>query len=91
MNIFEELKKALKEGNKERLSVVRMLASAVKNKEIEFGKKASGLSEEEIQQVIAKEIKKRKKAIEQFKAGNRQDLIDQYEREIVILDEFLQT
>ena len=89
MIIFEELKKALKSGDKERLSVLRMLQAAIQNKEIELGKKASGLSEEEIQQVIAKEIKKRKKAIEQFKVGNRQDLADQYECEIVILEEFL--
>lgn len=90
MIIFEELKKALKNGEKERLSVLRMLQAAIQNKEIELGKKESGLSEEEIKLVIAKEIKKRKKAIEQFKAGSRQDLIDQYEREIVILGEFLQ-
>ena len=89
MTIFEELKKALKNGDKERLSVLRMLQAAIQNKEIELGKKATGLLEEEIQHVIAKEIKKRKKAIEQFKQGNRQDLADQYEREIVILEEFL--
>lgn len=89
MIIIEELKKALKSGEKERLSVLRMLHAAIQNKEIELGKKESGLSEEEIQQIIAKEIKKRKKAIEQFKQGNRQDLIAQYEREIVILEEFL--
>lgn len=89
MIILEELKKALKRGEKERLSVLRMLQAAIQNKEIELGKKESGLSKEETRQVIAKEIKKRRKAIEQFKQGNRQDLIDQYERETVILEEFL--
>lgn len=88
MIIIEELKKALKSGDKERLSVLRMLQAAIQNKEIELGKKGIGLSEEEIRQIIAKEIKKRKKAIEQFKQGDRGDLAAQYEREIVILEEF---
>lgn len=91
MIVLEEIKKALKSGEKERLSVLRMLHAAIQNKEIELGKKQSGLSEEEIQQVIAKEIKKRKKAIEQFKQGNREDLATQYERETAILEEFLHT
>lgn len=89
MILIEELKKALKGGDKERLSVLRMLHAAIQNKEIELGKKELGLSQEEIQQTIAKEIKKRKKAIEQFKQGGRDDLAAQYEREIVILEEFL--
>ena len=89
MSIFEELKKALKSGETERLSVLRMLQAAIQNKEIELGKKESGLSEEEIRQVTAKEIKKCKKAIEQFKQGGRDDLATQYGREILILEEFL--
>ena len=86
MNLLEELKKAMKEKNAERLSVLRMLQAAVKNQEIELGKKETGLSQEEFAQVLKKEIKKRTKAIEQFKIGNRQDLADQYEREIKILE-----
>jgi uncharacterized protein YqeY len=86
MNITEELKKAMKAKDAERLSVLRMLQAAVKNQEIELGKKETGLSQEEFAQVLKKEIKKRTKAIEQFKIGNRQDLADQYEREIKILE-----
>lgn len=88
-NVTEELKKALKEKNADRLSVVRMLHAAIKNREIECGRKETGLSEEETASVVAKEIKKRKKAIDQFKIGGRQDLVDQYEREITTLEEFL--
>ncbi|MEK7480662.1 MAG: GatB/YqeY domain-containing protein [Patescibacteria group bacterium] len=86
MNLLEELKKAMKAKDAERLSVLRMLQAAVKNQEIELGKKETGLSQEEFAQVLKKEIKKRTKAIEQFKIGNRQDLADQYEREIKILE-----
>lgn len=86
MNLIEQLKNAMKAKDAERLSVLRMLHAAIKNKEIELGKKEEGLTDEESAQVLKKEIKKRTKAIEQFKAGNRPDLADQYEREIKVLD-----
>ena len=83
--IAEDLKAAMKEGNAEKRDVLRMLSSAIKYKEIE---KMSPLTEEELQKVLTKEIKNRKKAIELFKQGNRQDLIDQNEKEIAILEPY---
>lgn len=81
--LTEDLKTAMKEGNTQKRDVVRMLQSAIKNKEIE---KRGPLTEEELQTVVAKEIKNRKKAIELFKQGKRQDLIDSYEAEVKILE-----
>lgn len=75
----------MKEGNAQKRDTIRMLASAIKNKEIE---KREVLTEEEMLAAVAKEIKNRKKAIELFRQGNRQDLIDQYEAEIKILEPY---
>ena len=83
-----DIKTAMKEGNAEKRDTLRMLMSAIKYKEIE---KIGVLTEEELQKVLAKEIKNRRKAIELFKQGNRQDLIDQNEKEIAILEPYATT
>ena len=80
-----DLKAAMKAKDAQKLSVVRMLMSAIKNKEIE---KMAPLTEEELQKAVAKEIKNRRKAIELFKQGNRQDLVDKDEAEIKILEPY---
>ena len=85
--LSEDIKTAMKEGNTQKRDTLRMLASAIKNKEIE---KREPLIEEELQKVLAKEIKNRKKAIELFKQGGRQDLIAQNEAEIKILEAYAQ-
>ena len=83
--LTNDLKAAMKEGKVQVRDTLRMLASAIKNKEIE---KREALTEEEQLAAVAKEIKNRKKAIELFKQGGRQDLIDQYEAEIKILEPY---
>ena len=83
--LTEDTKTAMKEGKVQVRDTLRMLASAIKNKEIE---KREALTEEEQLAAVAKEIKNRKKAIELFKQGGRQDLIDQYEAEIKILEPY---
>ena len=83
----EDLKAAMKAGETQKRDVLRMLVSAIKNKEIE---KHGELTEEELQKVLAKEIKNRRKAIELFKQGNRQDLVNQNEAEIKILEPYAQ-
>ena len=81
----QDLKTAMKEGNARKRDTLRMLASAIKNKEIE---KRGELTGEELQMVLKKEIKNRTKAIELFRQGGRQDLIDQYASEIKILETY---
>ena len=69
-----------------KLSVVRMLKSAVKYREIELMKP---LDDTGVLQVIASEIKRHKDSVEQYRAGNRQDLVDKEEAEIAILQTWL--
>jgi uncharacterized protein YqeY len=84
--LTEDMKSAAKEKAKERLSTIRLALAAVQNKEKELRKE---LSEQEIIQVIAGLVKKGKESIEQFKAGQRTDLVEKEEREIEVLQAFL--
>jgi len=86
--IIQELKKAQKEQNKEKLSTLRMLVSAIKNEEI-AKKKRGKLSDEEIQEVITREVRKHKDSIESYKAGGRSDLVKKEEAELEILKQYL--
>lgn len=87
--IEQDLKEAFKSQRSLEVSVLRMLRSAFHNKEIELRKKETGLSEEEAQAVLKKEIKNRKKAIEQFEKGGRQDLVEKEKSEMEILNKYL--
>jgi len=82
----DDLKHALKSGDKIRLAVLRMALTGVKNAEIE---QRNSLSEGEVLAVIAKEAKRRKESIEAFEKGNRQDLVAQEKAELAILQEYL--
>ncbi len=83
-----DLKAAMKEKDELKLSVVRMLKSAVKYREVE-GEKAVTLDEAGILQVVATEIKRRRDSVEQYRAGKREDLARKEEAEIVILQGYL--
>lgn len=87
--ITEDIKSALKGGDTLRLSVLRMLNSAISNKEIDLRKKDIGLSDEEVLEVISSEAKKRKDAAEGFKNGKREDLAEKEKKELKILQEYL--
>lgn len=81
-----DMKLALKAGEKQKLSTIRMLLSAIKNEAIE---KRKELTDEEILTVIQREIKQRRNAIEEFRKGNRADLIAESETEIAWLEAYL--
>jgi len=80
--ISEDLKGAIKSGDKPRLSVVRLLKSEIINKEIQKG---GELEEDEIFGLLSSMIRKRKEALEQFKSADRQDLVDRETKELEIL------
>jgi uncharacterized protein len=83
-----DLKAAMKAKDELKLSVVRMLKSAVKYREVE-GEKAIALDEGGILQVVATEIKRRRDSVEQYRAGAREDLAKKEEAEIAILQGYL--
>ncbi len=77
---------ALKAGESEKLSVLRMTKAALKNKSIELGHE---LSDDEALAVISKEVKQRRDAETEFRAGNRPELADKEAAEAAMLTEYL--
>ena len=84
--LVEEMKQALKSNDKLRLSTIRMIRSALKNKEIELRKK---LEDEEVVKVIQVMVGKGEESVEQFQIGGRMDLVEKEKKEIEILKSFL--
>ena len=84
--ILEDLKLAMKNQDKERLSVIRMVKGSIQMSELN---KKHELSDEEVIDVISKEIKSRKDSINEFKKGSREDLVQKTQSEIDILSEYL--
>ena len=84
--INEDMKLAMKAQDKETLSVVRMIKSAVQLAKIELKHE---LSDEEVADVVAKQIKMRKDSIVEFTKASRNDLAEEYSREIDILNKYM--
>lgn len=84
--LSQDLKDAMKAAEAQKRDVLRMLVSAVKNKEIE---KRTELTDEQVMDVIASEVKKRKDSIAQFTAGGRPELAAKEEDEIKVLATYL--
>ena len=82
----EAAKAALKSGDTIRLSTLRLLLAAVHNEEIRLRRE---LGAEEIQRVIATLAKQRSEAIELYRKGGRDDLVQKEEAELKILQQFL--
>ena len=81
-----DLKASMREKDTVKLSVVRMLKSAIKYREIELMKP---LDDAGVLQVLTSEIKRHRDSVEQYRAGNRQDLVDKEEAEIGVLQGWL--
>ena len=84
--ILEDLKSAMKAQDKEKLSVIRMIKAAVQMDELN---KKHELSDDEVIAIIAKQIKSRKEAILEFEKANRNDLVEQNQKEIEILNTYM--
>jgi len=84
--LTDDLKQAMKSGDKVRRSVIRLVMAAIKNTEIA---QQATLADGDILGVIAKEVRQRHESIDAFKLGDRQDLLAQEEAELAILTEYL--
>jgi len=84
--IRQDLKGAMKKGEKERVSALRMVLSDVKNRQIE---KRGSLDDSEIVRVVQGLVRQSKDAISQFRQGNRTDLVEKEETFISICQTYL--
>jgi uncharacterized protein YqeY len=84
--IEADTKNALKSGAKDKVSTLRMLNAALKNKQID---KRRPLTEDEVLETVRSLIKQRRDSIEQFAKGGRQDLVDKETAEITVLEAYL--
>ncbi|HEA47435.1 MAG TPA: GatB/YqeY domain-containing protein [bacterium] len=84
----EDMRKALREKDTLRLSTIRLLLAAIKNLEIAKGKDKE-LKESDFIGALSSETKKRKEAIEGYKKGKREELVEKETRELEIIKEYL--
>ena len=90
MSLIEQIQKditaAMKAREEQRLSTLRMVKTALKNREIE---KMAPLDDKESQAVLTTLIKQRKESVEQFTKGGRQEMADKEAAEIVLIETYL--
>jgi len=84
--ITEDMKSAMKAGEKDRLKVVRLIRAAIKQIEVD---KRIELDDAAVLTVLDKMVKQRRDSVEQFQKGNRNDLADIELAEIVVLEDYL--
>ena len=91
LKIEENYKNAIKNKNNNEINTLRLIKSAIKDKDIESRtkNKEEGISESEIMSLLQNLIKQRKDSIESFKQASRDDLIEIEQSEINIISEFL--
>ncbi len=90
MSLSEQIQKditaAMKAREEQRLSTLRMVKSALKNREVD---KMAPLDDKESQAVLATLIKQRKESVEQFTKGGRQETADKEAAEIVLIESYM--
>jgi uncharacterized protein YqeY len=86
--ITEDMKAAMRSGEKERLGVIRMITSAIKQREVD---ERITLDDAQVLSVLEKMIKQRKESVAQFEAGKRPDLVAKEAAEITLLQAYLPT
>lgn len=87
--IQENLKDAMRAKDEEKLSTIRMLKSAIQYHEIQKGGAGYEATDEDVIEVVGREIKKRRESIELYEKGGRQELADKEKRELEILQGYL--
>ncbi len=84
--LSEDIKAAMRAKEGEKLSTLRLISAAIKQKEVD---ERIELADAQVLAVIEKMIKQRKDSITQFKAGGRQDLVAKEEAELAILSAYM--
>ena len=84
--LTEDMKSAMKAGDKDRLKVVRLILAAIKQIEVDTREE---LDEAAVLAVLTKMVKQRRDSVDQFEKGNREDLAAIERAEIVVLQDYL--
>ena len=84
--ITDDMKAAMRSGEKERLGAIRMITAAIKQREVD---ERIALDDSQVLSVIEKMIKQRKESLVQFQTGNRPDLADKESAEITLLQSYM--
>ncbi len=84
--LMEDLKSAMRNKDKMKKDTITMVRAAIKQREVD---ERIELTDQDVLDILAKQLKEKRSSIEEFKKGNRDDLIDQTNEEIKILLEYL--
>ena len=84
--ITEDMKAAMRSGDKERLGVIRMLQAAIKQREVD---ERISLDDAQVTSALEKMLKQRKESIAQFEQGGRADLVAKESAEVTVLQAYL--
>lgn len=86
--ITEDMKSAMRSGEKEKLATIRMILAGIKQREVD---ERIQLDDAQVTSVLEKMIKTRKESVAQFQAGGRKDLVDKENAEIALIATYLPT
>jgi len=84
--IESAMRESMRAGDRRRTSTLRLAMAAAHNRQIELG---HALTDDEVIEVLSRQVKQRRESIEQFRAGNREEMARAEEEEAAILTEFL--
>ncbi len=84
--ITDDMKAAMRSGEKERLGTIRMITAAIKQREVD---ERITLDDAQVISTLEKMIKQRRESVAQFLAGKRQDLVDKETAEIALLQSYM--
>lgn len=87
--IQNDLKAALLSGDRFKGDVLRGLKAAILNEEVALGKRDSGLTDDEIEKIVAREIKKRQESVRLYEENDRPELAQTEKDEIAVLETYL--
>ncbi len=87
--LLEDMKSAMRAGDKDRLRAIRSLRADLQEKAIQSQRGDDGLTEDEELNVVQKAAKQRKDAIEQYEAAGREDLAEKEREELAVIEEYL--
>lgn len=87
--IQNDMKAALLGGDRFAGDVLRGLRAAILNEEVALGKREIGLGDEEIEKIVAREVKKRHESIKLYEANGRPELAEDEKREVIVIERYL--